>query len=191
MRAKPQIRVIAGSLKGRRLASPDWTGLRPTSDRLRETLFNVLADSVVGARVLDGFAGTGAVGIEALSRGATHVTFLDRDPRALDLIGENLTRCGVTGGYTILRADMSAAGQAGLPAVFDLVFLDPPYATPPEEAVDAVAGVIAPGGRLVIEHARRSRLGESIAGLALTRTITAGESALSFFRHEREAAESA
>ncbi len=85
MRAKPQIRIIAGSLKGRRLASPDWPGLRPTSDRLRETLFNVLADTVVGARVLDGFAGTGAVGIEAISRGAAHVTFVERDPRAVDL----------------------------------------------------------------------------------------------------------
>ena len=75
MKAKPQIRIIAGSLKGRRLASPDWPGLRPTSDRLRETLFNVLADTVVGARVLDGFAGTGAVGIEAHQswRRARHV----------------------------------------------------------------------------------------------------------------------
>lgn len=187
---KAQLRVIAGTLKGRRLASPDWPGLRPTSDRLRETLFNVLADSVVGARVLDGFAGTGAVGIEALSRGAAHVTFVDHDSRALDLIGENLTRCGVRGGYTILRADVTAAGQAGLPAVFDLVFLDPPYAMTPDAAVESVASVIAPGGRLVIEHAKRNVPAASIAGLALGRTLTAGESALSFFRHEAAPSES-
>jgi 16S rRNA (guanine966-N2)-methyltransferase len=184
MRAKHQIRIIAGSLKGRRLASPDWQGLRPTSDRLRETLFNVLADTVVGARVLDGFAGTGAVGIEAISRGAVHVTFLERDPRALELIGENLTRCGVTGGYTILRADLTVAGPTGLAAVFDVVFLDPPYAMAPDEAVGHAAGVVAPGGRLVIEHARRGIPSAAIGGLALTRTLTAGDSALSFYRHE-------
>ncbi len=100
------------------------------------------------------------------------------------LIGENLTRCGVTGGYTILRADVTAAGQAGLPAAFDLVFLDPPYAMTPDEAVETVASVIAPGGRLVIEHAKRSVPAASIAGLALARTLTAGDSALSFYRHE-------
>jgi 16S rRNA (guanine966-N2)-methyltransferase len=191
MKPKHPIRIIAGSLKGRRLASPDWPGLRPTSDRLRETLFNVLADTVVGARVLDGFAGTGAVGIEAISRGATHVTFVERDPRAVDLIGENLTRCGVMGGYTILRADLAAAGPAGLPAVFDLVLLDPPYVMAPDEAVKAAAGVIAPAGRLVIEHARRRVPAASIAGLVLTRTLTAGDSALSFYRHDASTAESA
>lgn len=190
MKAKPQIRIIAGTLKGRRLASPDWVGLRPTSDRLRETLFNVLGGTVAGARVLDGYAGTGAVGIEALSRGAAHVTFLERDPRAIDLIGENLTRCGVMGGYTILRADMAAAGPAGLPAVFDVVFLDPPYVLAPDTAVEAAAGVVAPGGRLVIEHARRSAPATSIAGLSLTRTLMTGDSALSFYSPDGPAPES-
>ena len=84
------MRIIAGTLKGRRLEAPDWDGLRPTSDRLRETLFNVLAPRIRGARVLDGYAGTGAVGIEALSRGAAHVTFVERDPRAVALIEANL-----------------------------------------------------------------------------------------------------
>ena len=79
------MRVIAGALKGRRLQAPAWEGLRPTSDKLRETLFNVLAPRIGGARVLDGYAGTGAVGIEALSRGAAHVTFVERDPRAAAL----------------------------------------------------------------------------------------------------------
>ena len=150
----------------------------------------MLADTVIGARVLDGFAGTGAVGIEAISRGAVHVTFVERDPRAVDLIGENLTRCGVTGGYTIRRADMAAADPAGLAAAFDVVFLDPPYMMAPDEAVDAMARAVAPGGRLVIEHARRGVLAASIAGLLLTRTLTAGDSALSFYRHDTTTAES-
>ncbi len=82
-----------------------------------------------GARVLDGFAGTGAVGIEALSRGAAHVMFVDHDPRALALIRQNLARCGVTGGYTIQRVDLARSGLAAFPTAFDLVFLDPPYET--------------------------------------------------------------
>ena len=84
------MRIIAGTLKGRRLETPDWEGLRPTSDRLRETLFNVLAPRIGGAHVLDGYAGTGAIGIEALSRGAAHVTFVEQDPRAQRLIERNL-----------------------------------------------------------------------------------------------------
>jgi 16S rRNA (guanine(966)-N(2))-methyltransferase RsmD len=103
------MRIIAGTHKGRRLASPDWPGLRPTSDKLRETLFNVLGPSVADARVLDGFAGTGAVGIEALSRGAAHVTFLERDRRAAGLIEENLVHCGVEEGYAIIRVDFAVA----------------------------------------------------------------------------------
>src|SRR5437870_12627307 len=98
------MRVIAGSLKGRRLKAPTWDGLRPTSDKLRETLFNVLAARVAGARVLDGYAGTGAVGIEALSRGAAHVLFVEQDRRAAALIEANLARCGVASGYVIIRA---------------------------------------------------------------------------------------
>src|SRR5258706_14053901 len=103
------MRVIAGSLKGRRLKPPDWEGLRPTSDKLRETIFNILAPRIVGARVLDGYAGTGALGIEALSRGASVVTFVDQDARAQALIAGNLARCGVTNGYAIIPADVVRA----------------------------------------------------------------------------------
>src|SRR3954466_15013003 len=103
------MRVIAGRFKGRRLQAPTWEGLRPTSDKLRETLFNILAPRIEGARVLDGFAGTGAVGIEALSRGASHVTFVERDPRAVALIEANLALCGIGADYNVLRGDVLAA----------------------------------------------------------------------------------
>ena len=109
MRGIRGIRIIAGALKGRRLASPDWPGLRPTSDKLRETLFNVLGPAVVGARVLDGYSGTGAVGIEALSRGASHVTFVDSDRRATELVQSNLLHCGIKEGYAIIRVDFAGA----------------------------------------------------------------------------------
>jgi 16S rRNA (guanine(966)-N(2))-methyltransferase RsmD len=113
------------------LLSPTWAGLRPTADRLRETLFNVLTPRVAGARVMDGYAGTGAVGIEALSRGAAQVTFVDSDSRAQALIAENLGRCEVQSGYAIIRATVARSAQVlrNDPAFvpFDLIFLDPPY----------------------------------------------------------------
>jgi len=184
MPAKHHLRVTAGSLKGRKLVSPEWDGLRPTSDRLRQTLFNVLSGHVAGARMLDAYAGTGAVGIEALSRGAVHVTFLERDPRAIELITENLTRCGVRDGYTILRSDAMKSGQSALAPTFDLVFVDPPYASAPDAAASVVAGAVAHGGRLVLEHAMRTAAPAQLADLVRTRTLTAGDSALSFYTHE-------
>jgi 16S rRNA (guanine966-N2)-methyltransferase len=122
------MRVIAGRYKGRRLNTPTWEGLRPTSDKLRETLFNILAPRIEGARVLDGYAGTGAVGIEAISRGAAHVTFIENSRRAAALIASNLKECGVEGGYTIQCAEVGAALDARTAAdAFDLILLDPPY----------------------------------------------------------------
>jgi 16S rRNA (guanine966-N2)-methyltransferase len=120
------VRVIAGAFKGRRLKPPDWPGLRPTSDKLRETLFNIIGDRVGHARVLDGFAGTGAVGIEALSRGASHVTFVEIDRRAVALIAENLARCRILDGYAIIRGSIDVAWRQLPNGIrFDLVLLDP------------------------------------------------------------------
>src|SRR5918995_4312930 len=102
------MRVLAGEFKGRRLKAPSWEGLRPTSDKLRETLFNILSPRIDGARVVDGFAGTGAVGIEALSRGAAHVTFIEQDRRAVALIEANLAACGVDADYNVAHGDVVA-----------------------------------------------------------------------------------
>src|SRR4051794_40990901 len=144
------MRVIGGTLKGRRLRTPTWDGLRPTSDKLRETLFNVVAARMPGARVLDGYAGTGAVGIEALSRGASSVMFVERDPRAAALIADNLEHAGVRSGYT-MRRDSVLRVLTTLPAghVFDIILLDPPYGDSDLQAVVAAAGErLAPGGVL-------------------------------------------
>lgn len=179
------MRVIAGTLRGRTLKAPTWDGLRPTSDRLRETLFNVLAPRVAGARVLDVYAGTGALGIEALSRGATHVTFVEQDRRAQALIAANLERCGISGGYAIIRASASRAveqmrrGPAFVP--FDLVLLDPPYDHPAAEALTGVDALVAPDGLVVFEHAKRSPVPDSIGQLMLTRDLVSGDSALAFY----------
>ena len=176
------MRVIAGRFKGRRLKAPTWPGLRPTSDKLRETLFNVLAPRVEGARVLDGYAGTGAIGIEALSRGAVHVTFVEKNRRAVALIAENLAACGAEGGYTIRCAEIAAALDA-LPATdaFDLILLDPPYDIENVSvALDAAARRVAAGGLVVLERATR-REPEAPAVLRRTRDVKSGDSTLTFF----------
>jgi 16S rRNA (guanine(966)-N(2))-methyltransferase RsmD len=175
------MRVIAGTLKGRRLKTPSWDGLRPTSDKLRETLFNILAPRIAGARVLDGYAGTGAVGIEALSRGAAHVSFVERQRRAVALIEANLAACGVEQGYTIHTGDVGPVLR-GLPedVEFDLVLLDPPYeADTVTQALDAAAGRLADGGLIVLERATR-REPDVPAGLTRIRDVTSGDSTLTF-----------
>ena len=179
------MRVIAGSLKGRTLLSPTWSGLRPTSDRLRETLFNVLAPRVTGAHVLDGYAGTGAVGIEALSRGASQVTFVESDRRAERLITENLARCGITEPYVIIRAPLERSfdtlrrSPSFVP--FDIVFLDPPYDMSPDAVLAGVAAVVGAHGIVVLEHAKRQSAPVESGRLVQTRDLVSGDSALAFY----------
>ena len=178
------MRIVAGQYRGRTLKSPTWDGLRPTSDRLRETLFNILGASVSGARVLDGYAGTGAIGIEALSRGAAAVTFVERDPRAVKLIEANLAALGAGAGAkpVIIRAGLADAVTRLGGQVFDLIILDPPYAHgAAEEALTAAGALAAPDTRVIIEHAARHAPPDAHAGLRRTRTVTAGDSALSFY----------
>jgi 16S rRNA (guanine966-N2)-methyltransferase len=176
------VRVIAGTLKGRRIEAPSWPGLRPTSDKLRETLFNILGARVAGTRVLDACAGTGAVGIEAISRGAAHVTFIDRDRRAVDLIARNLARCGVVEHYALVRADLGGpSGGRRHAADFDFIFLDPPYDTDTAVLARAVCDWLADGGLLVIEYARRAGAPADVQGLRRTREIASGDSALGFY----------
>jgi 16S rRNA (guanine(966)-N(2))-methyltransferase RsmD len=179
------MRIIAGVLRGRRLVSPRWPGLRPTSDRLRETLFDILGARVVNSAVLDAYAGTGAVGIEALSRGAAHVTFVERDRRALALIAENLARCGVTSGYAIIRADAGRLDTSGVAGRFDLILIDPPYGEGDFEAILATsARCLGPDGLVVLEHACRRAAPRRVGPLECTRRVIAGDSALAFYEHQ-------
>lgn len=180
------MRIVAGSLRGRTIDGPKWDGLRPTSDSLRETLFNVLGPTIADLRVLDGFAGTGAVGIEAISRGAAHVTFIERDPRAITLIEHNITRLNAQDACAILRGDFmiprATRNSQATAERFDLVFLDPPYELPGlDDAIRRAAALTVPGGRVVVEHSRKRELPAAVPGLAKYRTLVAGDSALSFY----------
>lgn len=180
------MRVIAGQYKGRRLKTPSWKGLRPTSDKLRETLFNILASRVEGARVLDAYAGTGAIGIEALSRGAAHVSFVERNRRAVALIEANLAICGLKRGYTIHCGDVvSVLGRMPEAAEFDLILLDPPYeADAVTQALEAAASRLAGRGLLVLERATR-RERDVPATLTRIRDVTSGDSTLTFMKVQR------
>lgn len=179
------MRVIAGLYKGRVLQAPTWDGLRPTSDRLRETLFNVLSSRIRDARVVDVYAGTGAVGIEALSRGATHVTFVESDRRAQALIEANLARCGIADCYAIIRAPAGRAFETirRTPSFtpFDIVLLDPPYDHPAEQALTGVESIVAPSGVVVLEHAKRMPVPTEMSNLVCTRNLVSGDSALAFY----------
>ncbi len=190
------MRVIAGALKGRRLKTPAWTGLRPTADKLRETLFNVLAPRIQGARVVDAYAGTGALGIEAISRGARFAAFIDEDRRAEALIAANVAHCGIENVCAIIRAKVARTletlGQAAAFEPFDIVLLDPPYAPARRESqrrmgdnlddiLRAAGGILAATGVVVLEHARRAPGPASAGALIRTRTVDSGDSALSFY----------
>ena len=183
------MRIIAGSLKGRTLAGPTWAGLRPTSDKLRETLFNILGPAVRDARVLDACAGTGALGIEAISRGAAFVAFVERDRRARGLIAGNLRRCGVSEGYAMIPAERALTRRLGASVRFDVILADPPY---DERDLGSFVGRLGPflagDGLLVLEHARRRAAPQSVEGLVRVRTVASGDSALAFYRPARPAA---
>lgn len=177
------MRVIAGEFKGRRLDAPKWPGLRPTSDKLRETLFNVLAPRIAGAQIVDGFAGSGAVGIEALSRGADHATFVEADQRAIRLIRANLERCAIAPErYAIIRADFVSLREPAGRRRATLVLLDPPYEWGrEEEALRTAERLLAPDGLVVLEHARRRDSPARAGALVRVRLLTSGDSALSFY----------
>jgi len=157
--------------------------LRPTSDKLRETLFDIIASRIPGARVLDGYAGTGALGIEAISRGAGHVTFVERDRRAQALVAANVAHCGIGDGYVIIRDSLVGALSDLNGVMFDVVLLDPPYDQPLDEPIAAAGRHLAPGGLLVIEHAKRRDVASGAGTLVRSRQVISGDSALSFFEH--------
>jgi 16S rRNA (guanine966-N2)-methyltransferase len=177
------MRIIAGEFKGRKLAEPGKLPLRPTSDSLRETLFNVLGPTLDGVSVLDAFAGTGALGLEALSRGAAHVTFVESDRRAIALLRENITRCGAEGKCTILARDFLRTGNLEPGTGFDLIVLDPPYDLDElQQVLDVASPMLNAGGRLVLEHSRRRETPLTVGSLVRVRLLVAGDSALSFYQ---------
>jgi 16S rRNA (guanine(966)-N(2))-methyltransferase RsmD len=186
------MRVIAGKFRSRQLKSLKGMALRPTSDRLRETLFNVLGGLVSGARFVDLFSGTGAVGIEAISRGASEILFVENHPPAVALIKQNLESLGIRSGVLVVKQDALQAleqlseQRGSLHSRIDLLFLDPPYA---EEALYTRvlsflgnANFLVPNAVVIAEHRRALDLPEAFGKLERVRVLRQGDAALSFYR---------
>lgn len=188
------MRVIAGSLRSRPLLAPAGIDTRPTADRLRETLFNVLTqgavDRVAGAAFLDLYAGSGAVGIEAISRGAASATFVEQGRAAQAVVEKNLANLGLRGSW--IRVEKRSVerflhGSTGKSGVYGVVFLDPPYDQAEEYALTLgtlggeCAELLARGAMVVAEHRRKQALEERYGKLERTRMLHQGDAALSFY----------
>lgn len=180
-----RLRIVAGDLRGRRIEVPEGDSVRPTPDRVREALFSILGDRTAGARVADLFAGTGALGFEALSRGAAHVTFVEADPSVRRIIVANASALGVAGRCRVLGglAESLLAGPApGGP--YELILADPPYDRPPDTGLLralARGRWLATGGLAVIER-ESGRDTPEAAGIRRVRTCRYGRVSLDFFR---------
>ncbi len=182
------MRILAGTLKGRALVTPRGATTRPTADQVRLALMDALAPRLAGARVLDLFAGAGGVGLEALSRGAAHATFVERDGRALAALATNVRALGVAGRARLLRAGLPGAlarlAAEGAPP-FDVVFLDPPYdddLVPATLAALAAGALVAPGAVVVAQHFTKRAPAAAYGALVAFRTRRFGETTLTFFR---------
>ncbi len=189
------MRIIAGSARGRRILSvPKELPVRPISARIRQSLFDILRPRITGARLLDLFAGTGAVGLEALSRGAQSVSFVEMDPRCVKVIEKNLERSGMAERGRVFRAN-ALASLSWLPyrsgaEAFDLVFLGPPYVDAQKRPLRytqavlenvAASGLLAPDGWLVAQHHQKEPV-HAPKGLELFRRSKYGDTRLSFLR---------
>jgi 16S rRNA (guanine(966)-N(2))-methyltransferase RsmD len=178
------MRIVAGSARGRQLRAPRGDGTRPTSDKVRGAIFNMLGQFFDGGRVLDLYAGTGAMALEALSRGCERAVCVESDPDAAEIILRNAEACGFAGRLE-LRRERVARVLPRLPSgQFTMAFVDPPYDAGPEAALASLAPLLAPGGRVVAEH-RQSQLPDARYGsLVLTDQRAYGDTGISIYALE-------
>jgi 16S rRNA (guanine(966)-N(2))-methyltransferase RsmD len=176
-------------VKGRRLKTPAGHATRPTGARVRQTLFDILAPEIPGCRFLDAFAGSGAVGLEALSRGAAQVVLVESNPAAAAALRDNVRALASAGGEArVFRQDarVALAGLADEGATFDVIYLDPPYESDLYEPLLGTVdtrGLLSEGGVAVAEHFHKRPLPATIGGLARSREVRVGDHRLSFYRH--------
>jgi 16S rRNA (guanine966-N2)-methyltransferase len=187
-----RVRIIAGSLRGRRLEVLEEPGLRPTADRTREALFSILADRIVGARVLDAYAGTGALGFEALSRGARHAVFVEASPSVARALDRSRADLGCLDVCRVLTGDVVQLFDAGaLAGPFDLILADPPYGSGEHARFLTAIGrhqPVVPGGLLILEDEVRKNEphGLEMPGFSQFRRTTYGRSVLQFYEAGRD-----
>lgn len=176
------MRIVAGTARGRPLAAPPGQGTRPTSDKIRGAVFNILGQFFDGGAVLDLYAGTGAMALEALSRGCARAVCVERDRRVAEVLRRNAEACGFAGRVEVRVEPVEAALARLPPATFALVFVDPPYADGPGAALDGVAPLLAPGARVVAEHDARRPPAERHGPLVRIDRRTYGTTGISIYQ---------
>jgi 16S rRNA (guanine(966)-N(2))-methyltransferase RsmD len=177
-------RIIAGVARGRRLAAPRGAGTRPTGDKVRGAVMNVLGQFFEGGDVLDLYAGTGALAIEALSRGCARAVCVEADREAAEVIRRNAEACGFAGRVEVRRGRVEEVLPRLPRGAFALAFVDPPYAEGPEAALALLGGVLAPGGRVVAEHDARRPPADRVGALALADRRAYGGTGISIYVRE-------
>jgi 16S rRNA (guanine(966)-N(2))-methyltransferase RsmD len=177
-------RIIAGAARGRRLAAPRGTGTRPTSDKVRGAVFNVLGQFFEGGAVLDLYAGTGALALEALSRGCARATCVEADRATAELARENAETCGFADRVEVVRGRVADVLPRLAPSSFALAFVDPPYEEGPEAALALLGPVLLPGARVVAEHDARRPPGERYGPLALADRRRYGSTGVSIYQRD-------
>jgi 16S rRNA (guanine966-N2)-methyltransferase len=180
------MKVISGDLKGRRLINPAGTMVRPTGSRVKEALFSIIGDGIIGSTFVDCFSGTGNIGIEAVSRGAVHAFFIERNPRVVEILKRNVKNLGLADRVSVMTLDaikgIKALGKLGVSA--DIVFLDPPYAyARTGELIYSFIehGIVPPGGTLIWQHSAKTVPGSSYGNLKSEPTRFYGDTGITFF----------
>ena len=178
------IRVIAGKYGGRKLDVPDMSNVRtkPMGERIRNALFNRIGDEIEGARVLDAFAGTGSVGLEALSRGAAHAVFIERDKIAQKIITNNIHTLGAGENAELIRTSINNWLDSSEPGKFDIIFADPPYSDLQLSTVSRLMGLLKPNGLMVLSHTGRGEVPNLENGIVVVDNRSYGNAHLTSFR---------
>lgn len=179
-----KIRVISGLYGGRNLSAPTGTVTHPMGERVRNAMFNIVGSEIKGATVLDAFAGSGAVGIEAASRGAEHVTFIEKDAAAQKSIIDNITTLSIRETTTLVRSSVSSWITAHPDPIYDIIFADPPYDDPQFSTVEQLLGLLKPGALMVLSQPGRSEV-LTKPGVVVVDNRSYGTANLTFYRRER------
>lgn len=177
------IRIISGEFGGRKIDAPDGTRTHPMGERIRNAMFNSLGDRVADAKVLDAFAGSGSVGIEALSRGASHVTFIERDRIAQKVIADNIALLGVGSKSKLIKASVASWIETYDGELFDLIFADPPYHDPQFSTAMKLLGLLKPGALMVLSKPGRSE-SPTKSGVVVVDNRSYGDATLTYYRLE-------
>jgi 16S rRNA (guanine966-N2)-methyltransferase len=177
------VRIISGKFGGRLIEAPDGTTTHPMSERVRGSLFNMLGETIKNAEVLDAFAGTGSLGLEALSRGAKHATFIERDRAASDILVKNISKLNANADATVLQMNVATFITKNPEKIYDVIFTDPPYNDMQLSTVSRLVKILSPSGIMILSYPGRGEV-LPINGIVVVDNRSYGTAALAFYRKE-------